>query len=78
MEYFLSSDNSGHWVLVPQPIRAWWFKFLEIPEDDERSWVLPEGCIEVGGGPESIVFSNFRAAHINLLDAEENSDNLPA
>lgn len=62
MEYFLSSDNSGHWVLVPQPIRAWWFKYLEIPDDDERSWVLPEGCIEVGGAPESIVFSNFREA----------------
>lgn len=78
MEYFLSSDNSGHWVLVPQPIRNWWFKFLEIPEDDERSWILPEGCIEVDGGPEQIVFSNFRAAKENLLDAEENSDNLPA
>ena len=71
MEYFLSQDNSGHWILVPQPIRAWWFKYLEIPDDDERSWVLPEGCIEVGGAPESIVFSNFRAAKVvNSEDVE--------
>lgn len=62
MEYFLSQDNSGHWVLVPQPIRDWWFKCLEFPDDDERSWVLPEGCIKIDGEPESIVFSNFRAA----------------
>lgn len=70
MEYFLSQDNSCHWVLVPQPIRAWWFKFLEIPEDDERSWTYPEGCIEIDG-PESIVFSNFRAAKENI-DTLEN------
>ena len=76
MEYFLSQDNSCHWVLVPQPIRAWWFKYLEIPDDDERSWVYPEGCIDVGGGPEQIVFSNFRAAKV--VDSKENDDNVPA
>lgn len=60
MEYFLSRDNSGHWILVPQPIRAWWFKYLEIPDDDERSFSYPEGCIPINKIPENVVFSNFR------------------
>lgn len=48
--YFLAGDNSGHDYVVPVEHKEEWFAWLEIPEDDERSWDVPEFATQVDGG----------------------------
>lgn len=48
--YFLAGDNSGHEYVVPVGRKEEWFAWLEIPEDDERSWDVPEYAKQVDGG----------------------------
>lgn len=40
--HVLVSDNSGHEYVIPQEKQEEWDAFMEIPEDDERSWDVPE------------------------------------
>lgn len=47
--YFLGHDNSGHDYVVPVSRRDEWFRWLEIPEDDERSWEVPEYAKRIDG-----------------------------
>lgn len=47
--YFLAHDNSGHDYVVPVERKEEWFAWLEIPEDDERSWDVPEYARQVDG-----------------------------
>jgi hypothetical protein len=49
MRYFLGYDCSGHEYAVPVEHRAEWFAWLEIPEDDERSWSVPDYATALDG-----------------------------
>lgn len=40
--YFLGRDNSSHRYLVPIQHYDAWHDWAEIPEDDERSWEVPD------------------------------------
>lgn len=55
--FFFGRDNSGHWYLVPTKIRDQWNQWTDLDEDNEASWVVPEGATRVDG-PHRIIFSN--------------------
>lgn len=40
--HVLVGDNSGHEYVIPESKQDEWDTFMEIPEDDERSWDVPE------------------------------------
>ena len=44
------TDNSCHHYLIPYDRLEEWDKFMEIPEDDERSWDVPEFAERIDGG----------------------------
>jgi hypothetical protein len=54
--YFLSQDNDAHWYLVDNAIRNRWFAWLDIPNDDVRSWEVPEGAERLNGPTSMIIF----------------------
>lgn len=54
--FYLSRDQSSHWYIIPYARRAEWDKWLELPEDDERSWTPPAWAREVGGSPSLVTF----------------------
>lgn len=56
--YFLGSDNSGHNYLVLVEKRKEWFEWLDIPEDDERSWKVPEYAKILGISLAYVTFTN--------------------
>lgn len=39
--FFVGHDNSGHEYFVPVSRTDEWYAWVEIPEDDERSWEAP-------------------------------------
>jgi hypothetical protein len=41
-KYILGQDNSCHWYLLPADKKEEWEEWLDISEEDERSWTLPE------------------------------------
>jgi len=48
-KYILAQDNSCHWYLIPFENKVEFDEWLEIDEDDERSWTPPEFAKEIGG-----------------------------
>jgi len=40
--YCLEQDNDDHWYLIPSHKKDAWRTFMDIPEDDERSWEVPK------------------------------------
>lgn len=48
-EYIEAFDNSRHRYQIPRNKRDDWYKFMEIPEDDERSWEVPEYAERIDG-----------------------------
>jgi len=49
IKYFIGKDSSCHNYLVPVSMRVSWEKWLELDEDDERSWTPLEGVIAIDG-----------------------------
>ena len=49
MKYKLVSDDSGHDYVIPSDKSKEWYDFLEIPDDDPRSWDVPDWAIGIGG-----------------------------
>ena len=49
--FFPARDNDGHWYLIPEANREEWDRFLNIPEDDQRSWDVPDFAESLGGFP---------------------------
>lgn len=45
--FFLACDGSGHEYIVPDERREEWGAWANLPEDDERSWEVPEWAIRV-------------------------------
>ena len=58
MKFFLSQDESCHWYVIPALHREKWEAFLDIPEDDERSWDAPEWAVTVDHASD-IEFGNW-------------------
>ncbi len=56
--FFLDQDQSGHWYLVPEPLREEWTRWTALSEDDEASWTPPEGAHALGGSPSCITFTD--------------------
>lgn len=60
--YFLDTDNDSHWYVIPVARRSEWSAFLDIPEDDERSWEVPTWARPVGGSPSQVSFTEPEGA----------------
>lgn len=56
--FFLGQDNDCHWYVIPDARRDEWHTWLNIPDDDERSWDAPEWAKPVGGAPGWVTFSD--------------------
>lgn len=56
--FILSQDNDCHWYVVPVSKQDEWEAWLEIPEDDERAWNVPDFAQPVGGSPRLVTFSD--------------------
>jgi hypothetical protein len=56
VRYFLSSDNDGHWYVIPESHRQNWDKWVDLDSDDEESWNVPEYAKEVNGSPSLVTF----------------------
>ncbi len=50
LRYFIGHDNSGHRYYVPVERQAEWWKWTEIPEDDEAGWIEPDYAVKIEGG----------------------------
>lgn len=60
--FFFGFDNSGHEYLVPAEFRGAWNAWIDIPEDDERSWDVPAFAQRIDG-----------ASNYTFTDPQENS-----
>jgi hypothetical protein len=58
MRFCLDRDNDGHWYIIPADKVKAWAVFLSIPEDDERSWDVPDWAQRINGSPSRITFEN--------------------
>lgn len=56
-KYFLDTDNSSHWYLIPMENEKEWNKWVNLDEDDEKSWDAPLFAKRING-PQSIIFEN--------------------
>ncbi len=54
--YFLGRDQSSHWYLVLADYSEQWTMWTNIPEEDERCWIVPWYATRINGGPEFISF----------------------
>jgi len=48
--FFIGTDCSGHEYIVPFAKYDEWNEWVDIPEDDERSWEEPSYAIRLDGG----------------------------
>lgn len=48
--YFVGIDNSSHRYLVPLAKRDHWNKWVDLPEDNPRSWDAPDYAERFEGG----------------------------
>lgn len=60
--YFLGSDNSGHWYVVPVSKTDEWDMWNNLDEDDEAAWEAPEWAKRVGGSPTLVTFELYTIA----------------
>lgn len=58
MKFYLDTDQSSHWYIVPLDKQAEWNAWLELDEDDPKSWEAPEWAQMVGGAPQCVQFEN--------------------
>lgn len=49
MRYKIAEDNSCHYYLIPANKQKEWDEWLNIPEDDERSWDAPNFAVAIDG-----------------------------
>ena len=55
MEYFLDSDDDGHWYLIEANHRLEWAAWLDELSDDVMP---PDYAKALGGAPNIITFNN--------------------
>ena len=58
MKYFLDTDSSAHWYVIPWDRREEWELWAQLEDDDERAWTPPEWAKAVNGSPSGVVFEN--------------------
>lgn len=58
--YFLSSDNDGHWYVIPIDKEEEWSEFMDLDEDDIASWDVPEWADAIGGAPSLVRFTDYK------------------
>lgn len=56
--YFLATDSSGHWFVVPCSKKEEWFRWADLDEDNDEAWDAPDFARVVGGAPTLVTFSN--------------------
>jgi hypothetical protein len=61
-KFFLDSDDSGHWYIIPAKKEKEWQKFIDSNEDDEGSWDTPVWAKPVNGHPSQVLFENPEVA----------------
>lgn len=54
--FFIGTDDSGHDYIVPVAKRDEWHAWQDIPEEDLRSWDVPEFAQRIDGG--GLTFTN--------------------
>ncbi len=52
--YFMDSDDSGHWYVIPAARRKEWELWLE--SDGEDAWDAPSFAEAVNGSPSRVTF----------------------
>lgn len=62
-EYMAVKDSSSHRYQIPRSKKEEWDTFMEIPEDDERSWDVPEWAERIDGMP----VSSFKDRTLTLI-----------
>lgn len=62
MWYFLDNDNCGHWYVIPVKNKKAWEKWISLDEDDEKSWILPKFVICLEGGPQEVIFKEWKTS----------------
>lgn len=55
-QFFLDTDDDGHWYVVPVDLRDVWEAFNEDPEAFD--FCVPEGVEEIGGAPNNVTFTD--------------------
>lgn len=58
--YFLATDNSGHWYVVPVARADEWRAWANLAEDDERADDAPDFAEPVNGSPGRVTFTDPR------------------
>ena len=58
MQYYLDTDQSGHWYIVPIDRAHEWSEWQELDDDDPAAWDAPEWAQMVGGAPQVVQFEN--------------------
>jgi len=54
--YCTVSDDSGHSYYIPHGFIDRWYQWLETPEEDPRSWDVPDFAVRIDGG--TLTFSD--------------------
>lgn len=58
--YFFAQDESSHWYIIPERLRAEWYEWTQLDPDNEDSWSPPKGARRLDGGPQAVTFENPR------------------
>lgn len=59
-EFYMDTDNDGHWFVIPKDRESEWQDFLELDPDDEEAWEPPIWTTQVGGSHTLVSFTSFR------------------
>ena len=70
-QYFMSTDGSGHWYLVPVRKATAWSKWAGVDEDNPKAWEVPGYAQALKGGPENVTFSD---PHDSATDSQNIGD----
>lgn len=65
-EFIAVKDNDGHRYQIPRSKKHEWDEFMEIPEDDERSWDVPEWAERIDGMP----VTSFKDQAIDIVKGD--------
>lgn len=56
--FVLVGDDDGHWYMIPKDRIGEWWSWVDLPEDDERSWEAPDYALPLNGSPSNVSFTN--------------------
>jgi hypothetical protein len=58
--FFLTTDDSGHWYVVPLDKTKEWQDWVDMDGNIPESWDAPTWAYEVGGCPSKIIFKDWK------------------